>query len=325
MTSFWQRLCALFLISASALCSAQTTSFASDTRPIRIVVITSPGGSADILARVLAEKLSPMLNRPVIVENKAGAGGNIASEFVARAAPDGTTLLLTANNHNINPALYATVPYDPEKDFAAVVQLARGPSVLAVHPSFPFASVAELLAAAKSKPGTISFASGGLGNPGHIQGELFQLQGGVKLNHVPYKGAGPAMTDAVAGQIPVVFGSIASALPFIRAGKLRALGVTSSSRASIAPEVPTIAEAGVPGYEYDLWWGLFAPRSTPVPVVGALNDAVARVLAMPDVRDKLIAQGIDPVGKSSQDFEVMLKDDLAKSIRLVRTANLKAE
>ncbi len=296
-----------------------------DTRPVRIVVITSPGGSADLLARVLAEKLGTMTGRTYIAENRPGAGGNLATEFVAHSAPDGNTLLLTANNHNINPAIYAKAPYDPERDLSAVIQVGRGASVIAVHPSLNVNTLPELLALARSKPNSLSYGSGGIGNPGHIQGELLKMLAGVDMVHVAYKGAGPAMADAVGGQIPVVFGSLASALPFMKAGKLKALGVTSSRRTPLAPEVPTIAEGGVPGYEYDLWWGVFAAGKTPAVIVNQHNDDIAKVLAMPDVREKLLANGIEPMGQNVRDFEQMLKADLAGAIKLARTANIKAE
>ena len=296
-----------------------------DTRPVRIVVITPPGGSADLLARVIAEKLGAMTGRTYIAENRPGAGGSLATELVARSAPDGNTLLLTANNHNVNPVIALKATYDPERDLAAVIQLGRGSSVLAVHPSLNVNTLAELLALARSKPHSLSYGSGGIGNPAHIQGELLKMLAGVDMVHVPYKGAGPAMADAVGGQIPVVIGSLASALPFMKAGKLKALGITSARRSPLEPEVPTIAEAGVPGYEYDLWWGIFAAGKTPAAMVKQHNEDIAKVLAMPDVREKLLASGIEPVGQSVRDFEQMLKADLAGAIKLARTANIKAE
>lgn len=296
-----------------------------DTRPVRIVVITPPGGSADLLARVLAEKLGALTGRTYIAENRPGGGGSLATEFVARSAPDGNTLLLTANNHNTTPAISLKATYDPERDLSAVIQLGRGSSVLAVHPSLNVNTLAELLALARSKPNSLSYGSGGIGNPAHIQGELLKMLAGVELVHVPYKGAGPAMADAVGGQIPVVIGSLASALPFMKAGKLKALGITSARRSPLEPDVPTIAEAGVPGYEYDLWWGVFAAGKTPAVIVNQHNEDIAKVLAMPDVREKLLANGIEVVGQSVREFEQMLKADLAGAIKLARTANIKAD
>lgn len=324
MQHFTLKLFLVALTAAIAL-SANAQAQVKDTRVVRIVVITSPGGSADLLARVLAEKLSSATGRTFIVENKVGAGGNVASEFVARSAPDGNTLLLTANNHNINPAIYSKPPYDPERDFAPVVQIGRGPSVIAVHPSVNVNSLAELIALAKSKPNTLSYGSGGIGNPGHIQGELLKSLANIDLVHIPYKGAGPAMADAVGGQIPIVFGSLASALPFMKTGKLKVLGVTSARRTSIAPDVPTIAEGGVAGYEYDLWWGIFAPAGTPGPIVSQLNKDISQILALPDVRERLLTNGIEPVGTSVKDFEGVLKEDLSRATKLARSANIKAE
>lgn len=316
-----------FLVMLAAATSLFSDAYAQvrDTRPVRILVITSPGGSADLLARMLAEKLGTLTGRTFIAENRPGAGGNVATELVAHSAPDGNTLLLTANNHNINPAIYTKVPYDPERDLAPVIQVGRGASVLAVHPSLNINTLPELIALARSKPNTYSYGTGGIGNPGHIQGELLKMLAGIDLVHVAYKGAGPAMADAVGGQIPIVFGSLASALPFMKAGRLKALGVTSSRRTALAPEVPTIAEAGIPGYEYELWWGIFAAAKTPPGIVRQYNEDIAKVLAMPDVREKILANGIEPVGQSVRDFEQMLKADLAGAVKLARSANIKAE
>jgi tripartite-type tricarboxylate transporter receptor subunit TctC len=312
--------CASFALVPGA---AQTQQ--RDTRPIRIVVIVAPGGSADLVARLLAEKLTSVSGRTYIVDNKPGAGGNLATEFVAQAPADGNTLLITTNNHTINPAIYAKVGYDPLKDFAPVMLIGRGPSVIAVHPSVKANTLQELLALARSKPGSLSYGSGGIGNPGNIQGELLKSLAHIDMVHVAYRGAGPAMADAVAGQIPVVFGSVASALPFMKAGKLRVLGVTSAKRTQLAPELPTIAEAGVPGYEYDLWWGILAPQKTPAAIVQQQNADLAKVMAMPEVREKLLANGIEPVGGSTSDFEQMLKADVEASYRLAKSANIKAE
>jgi tripartite-type tricarboxylate transporter receptor subunit TctC len=317
-----------FILAVASLTS--TISFAQvnnykDTRPVKIQIITSPGGSADLIGRVIAEKLGVMTGRTYIVENRAGAGGNVASEYVARSAPDGNTLLITANNHNVNPVIYAKVPYDPEKDFVPIIQVGQGPSVLAVHPSIKINTVQELIAMAKAKPNTYSYGSGGIGNPGHIQGELLKHLTGIDILHIAYKGAGPAMADAVAGQIPIVFGSMSSALPFVKSGKLKVLGITSAKRSPLAPELPTIAEGGVAGFEYDLWWGVFAAAGTPTALVNQYNEDIAKILAMPDVRERMLSNGIEPVGKSSSDFGNFIKNDLAKAKNLARAANIKAE
>jgi len=266
-----------------------------------------------------------MTGRTYVVENRVGAGGNVASEYVARSAPDGNTLLITANNHNVNPVIYAKVPYDPEKDFVPIIQVGQGPSVLAVHPSTKINTIQELIAITKAKPNTYSYGSGGIGNPGHIQGELLKHLTGVDILHIAYKGAGPAMADAVAGQVPIVFGSMSSALPFVKAGKLKVLGITSAKRSPLAPEFPTIAEGGVAGYEYDLWWGVFAAAGTPAVLVNQYNEDIAKILAMPDVREKMLSNGIEPVGRSANDFGNFIKNDLAKAKNLARVANIKAE
>ena len=292
---------------------------------MRIIVITSPGASADFTARLIAEKLAPRIGKPVIVENKPGAGGNLATEFVARAAPDGDTLLLTANNHNINPALYAQTPYDPEKDLVPVVLVAQGPGVLVAHPGTPINSIKELIAYATANPNKLSYASGGIGNPGHIQGELLKFMGNVALVHVPYKGAAPAIADVVAGQVPLGFGSLVSAMPHIKAGKLKAIALTSQSRWPGMPDIPTIAEAGVPGYVYEVWLGIFASRGTPAKIVDKLNKEISEVLLLPEVREKIHAQGMETNGKSVRNFEAMLREDLVKSIKLVKEAGIKPE
>jgi tripartite-type tricarboxylate transporter receptor subunit TctC len=309
---------------SSTISFAQVNNY-KDTRPVKIQVITSPGGSADLIGRVIAEKLGIMTGRTYLVENRVGAGGNVASEYVARSAPDGNTLLITANNHNVNPVIYAKVPYDPEKDFVPIIQVGQGPSVLAVHPSTKINTVQELIAMVKAKPNTYSYGSGGIGNPGHIQGELLKHLAGIDILHIAYKGAAPAMADAVAGQIPIVFGSMGSALPFVKSGKLKVLGTTSAKRSPLAPEFPTIAEGGVAGYEYDLWWGVFAAAGTPTALVNQYNEDIAKILAMPDVREKMLINGIEPVGKSSNDFANFIKNDLAKAKNLARVANIKAE
>jgi hypothetical protein len=295
------------------------------SRPVKLQVITSPGGSADLIGRVIAEKMNVLTGRTYLVENRVGAGGNLASEYVARSAPDGNTLLITANNHNVNPVIYSKVSYDPEKDFAPVIQVGQGPSVLAVHPSVKANTVQELIALAKAKPNAFSYGSGGIGNPGHIQGELLKYLTGIDIVHIAYKGAGPAMADAVAGQVPIVFGSLSSALPFVKSGKLRILGLTSAKRSPLAPEFPTIAEGGVAGYEYDLWWGVFAAAGTPSAIVNQYNEDIAKILAMPDVREKMLINGIEPVGKSANDFANFIKNDLAKAKNLALAANIKAE
>lgn len=296
-----------------------------DAKTLRIVVITSPGASADFTARLIAEKLGLRQGRQVIVDNKPGAGGNLATELVARSVADGMTLLLTANNHNINPALYQKTPYDPEKDFAAVIQVAQGPGVLVAHPSVAINTVKELLQELKARPERLSYGSGGIGNPGHIQGELFKFMSGTQMLHVPYKGAAPAIADAVAGHIPLAFGSLVSAMQHIKAGKLKAIALTSPARWPGTPDIPTIAESGVPGYSYDVWLGIFAPRATPATTVAELNKEIAAVLALPEVREKVLAQGMDTIGRPVAEFEQMLREDLAKSVRLVKEAGIKAE
>jgi tripartite-type tricarboxylate transporter receptor subunit TctC len=263
------------------------------SRPVRLVVPYAAGGPVDIVARITAQKLSEILNQQVVVDNRAGAGGNIALEVVARASPDGYTLLMGANGTNaINPSLYRKMPVDPEKDLAPVSMVASSAMILVVHPSLPAANVKQLIALARAKPGSITYASSGSGSTAHLSGELFKSMARVDMLHIPYKGAGPALTDLVGGQVQTMITGVSSTLPHVKADRLKALGVSSEKRQPLLPDVPTIGEQ-LPGYEVATWYGVFVPAATPRSLVDRLNQTLVRIFATPDAQARLAAVGAD--------------------------------
>ena len=264
------------------------------SRPISLIVSYPPGGTADLMARTVATPLGKLLGTSVVVENKPGASGQIAASYVAKANADGYTLMLDASSYSVNPSLFPKLPYDPNKDFKTLAVLAQYPNVLLVNPSFPAKSVKELVAMAKAKPNSISYASSGNGSAQHLAGALFEVKAGVEMQHVPYKGGGPALNDVIGGQVPVFFGSVASTKQYVDSGKLNALAVTGKKRASSMPSVPTMAEAGVPGYEVYEWNGIFAPAATPAPILIKLSDAISKVMQSPEVREKVLSLGGEP-------------------------------
>jgi tripartite-type tricarboxylate transporter receptor subunit TctC len=296
------------------------------TKPIRLVVPFPAGGTTDILARAVAQKLSETLGQQVIVDNRPGAGGNIGSELVARAAPDGYTLLMgTVGTHAINVSLYPKLPYDPVKDFTPIVLVAGVPNVLVVNPSLPAQSVAELIAYAKANPGKLNFASSGSGTSIHLSGELFKVLTGVQITHVPYKGSAPALTDLMGGQVQLMFDNLPSSLAFIKAGRLRALAVTSKTRAAALPDVPTMVEAGVPDFEASSWFGMLAPAGTPRDIVVRINAEVAKWLATPEAREKLAGQGAIAAGGAPEDFARHIASETAKWEKVVKASGAKVE
>jgi tripartite-type tricarboxylate transporter receptor subunit TctC len=295
------------------------------SKPIRMVVPSAPGGGTDITARVMAPKLSEFLGQQVVVENRAGAGTMIGGEVVARAAPDGYTLLMGISTLAINPAMYKKVPYDALKDFVPITQAVALPNILVIHPSLPARSVKELIAFTKPRPGQIQFASAGIGTSPHLAAELFLSMAGIKMLHVPYKGSGAGLIDVVAGHVPVMMPSILSGLPHAKAGRLRALGVSSVKRAGGAPDVPTIAEAGVPGYEAVQWFGILAPAGTPRPVVDRVHRESVRVLQSPDIRERLQADGADPVASSPEEFAGFLRSETVKWAKVVKAVGIQPE
>ena len=314
---------ALFAGVAAPDASAQA---AWPSKPIRIVVPFPPGGTTDILARAAAQKMTEAWKEQAVIDNRPGAGGNIGAELVAKAPADGYTMLMgTVGTHAINASLYAKMPYDHVKDFAPVILVAAVPNVMVVHPSVPAATVAEFIAWAKANPGKVNFASSGSGTSIHLAGELFKTQTGLAMTHVPYKGSAPAIADLIGGQVQVMFDNLPSALPQIRGGKLRALAVTSRERANALPDVPTVAESGLPGFEASSWFGLLAPSGTPREVVVRVNAEIARWLASSDAKDKLASQGAIAAGGTPEDFVSHIAAETAKWQKVVRESGAKVD
>jgi tripartite-type tricarboxylate transporter receptor subunit TctC len=295
-------------------------------RPLRVIVPFPPGGSNDIIARQLAEALREPLGQPVVVENRAGAGGNVGADAVAKAAPDGTTLLLTAPGPlAINEHLFRGMPFNPARDFAPVALVASVPIVLMVAPALPVRSVAELVALAKREPGRVAFGSSGNGSTNHLAGELFKAMAGVEIVHVPYRGAAPAMTDLVAGQIQMMFDNMPAALPQVREGRVRGLAVAGATRAAALPELPTVAESGLPGFEAEAWFGLVAPAATPPAARRRLEEAVARVLADPALRARFAGGGAEPGTGVGETFGTFIAAERAKWGRVVESSGARAD
>ena len=314
--------CAGVLLGVTAQAHAQAN---YPTRAVRVIVPSSPGGGTDISARILAPQLTQFLGQQVIVENRPGAGTMIGGEAVARAAPDGYTLLMGISTLAINPAMYKKVPYDAQKDFAPISQAVSLSNVLVVHPSLPARNVKEFIALVKPRPGQVNFASAGVGTSPHLSMELFLVMAQLKMLHVPYKGSGPGVTDLVAGHVPAMMPNMLSAQPHIKSGRLRALGVTGSKRAPGADDIPTIAEAGVPGYEAVQWYGVLAPAATPRDIITKLHAGVVRALQNPDVRQRLLNDGAEPVGNSPEEFATYLRAETAKWAKVVQAAGIKPE
>jgi tripartite-type tricarboxylate transporter receptor subunit TctC len=296
------------------------------SRTIRLVVPFPAGGTTDILAREVAQKLTEVLGQAVVVDNRPGAAGNIGSDLVAKSAPDGYTLLMgTVGTHAINPSLYSKMPYDHVKDFAPVVLVAGVPNVLVVNPTLPVNSVADLIKLAKDKPGQINFASSGSGTSIHLSGELFKTMAGVDMTHVPYKGSSPALTDLIGGQVQIMFDNLPSALPQIKGGRLRAIAVTSLKRAPVLPDIPTINESGLPGFEASSWFGVLAPAGTPVAIVARINTEVNKWLQSAEAREKLLGQGAEAAGGSPERFANHIRAESEKWAKVVKASGAKVD
>jgi tripartite-type tricarboxylate transporter receptor subunit TctC len=313
----------IVLAAAAAACAVPAAGQQYPARPLRMIVPLSAGGFADVPARVIAPRLAEALGQPVVVENKPGAGGTIGADFVAKSKPDGYTLLLTGTPHVIGPALYRNLPYDAIKDFAPVALVASGPYVLVVHPSLPAKSVPELIALARSQPGKIDYASSGNGSAQHLVTSLFILMAGIDLNHVPYKGSGPAMQDLVGGQVKVSFAGVPNVMTHVKAGRLRPLAVSTPKRSADLPDVPTLAEAGVPGYEATLWLCLLAPAGTAPEIVQRLYDESAKVLRQPDVQQQVSATGVDVTLLGPGELGGFLRSEMEKWGKVVRESGAK--
>lgn len=307
----------------AALAPVAATAQGFPTRPIRIIVPQSAAGSTDLAARAVAQKLSEVLKENVVVDNRPGAGSINGTEMVARAVPDGHTLLAVAASFTINPSLHAKLPFDPISDFAPITQLADLPHVLVVHPSVPVKSVRELIDLVKAKPGALNYASSGIATSTHMAAELFMSMTGTRMVNVPYKGGAPAMVAMLSGETQVNFATISTALPHIRSEKLRALAVTTAKRSVSAPETPTVAEAGVRGYSHSSWVGVLAPAKTPRPVLDRLNAEMAKIVNSPEIKALLLREGLESTGNSRQEFEAEIKAEVAKWIKLVKAAGIK--
>ncbi len=314
------------LVAALALVHALPASaLPYPARPVRVIVPQSAGGSTDLVARPLAQRLSEALGQQFVVDNRPGAGSTIGTDLVAKATPDGHTLLAVAASFTMSPALYKKLPFDPVRDFSAVTLLSALPNILVVHPALPVATLKELIALAKARPGQINYASSGPGGSGHLAGELFKSVTHTNLVHVPYRGAPPALNDLVAGQVQVMFGTMLAAVPHVRSGKVRAIAVTGPKRSIAVPHVPTFAEAGLPGYDASSWNGILVPAGTPAAIVTRLNTELVKILHTPNVLDRLEGDGPIPIGNTSEQFAAHIKAEQAKWGRVVRDANVRID
>jgi tripartite-type tricarboxylate transporter receptor subunit TctC len=317
------RAAACLLCLAAALAQAQS---AYPSKPIRFIAPFPPGGSSDVLCRILGQKLSELSAQPVVVENRAGASGNIGHEYAARQPADGYTLVLSNNAAlAINPHLFKRLGFDPHGDFAPVAMVASAGQVLVVHPSVPAASVRELIALAKAKPGELHFGSGGKGIPSHVAGESFKVAAGIALVHVPYKGTGQAVADLVGGQVQLVFSDMVPAMPHIKAGKLRALAVTTDQRSAALPEIPTMDEAGLAGFRSAVWWAVLVPRGTPADIVARLNGDFARIVNMHEVKERYASLGVFTEHGTPQEVTEKIRSDTQEFARILKAAGVEAE
>jgi tripartite-type tricarboxylate transporter receptor subunit TctC len=314
------------LLAAAALCaSAAAAAQPYPSKPIRFIIPFAPGGGNDIIGRVVAQRLSEVWSQSVVVDNRGGAGSSLGTAVAAKSPPDGYTLLLTSIAIAFNANLYRNLPYDVTKDLAAVSRIATQPSLLVVHAKVPARSVRELVDLARAKPGALTFASAGMGSGVHFAGEIFRLSAGIDIRHVPYKGTGPALNDLLGGQVDLMMSTMASALPHVANGRLRGLGISSPRRSPAAPDIPTIAESGLPGFEYATWYGLHVPAGTPRPIVTAINAAVGRVVTAPDVRERFAAAGVDPESSTPEAFAAFCKAEVTRWADVVRRAGVKVE
>jgi tripartite-type tricarboxylate transporter receptor subunit TctC len=319
----YSRALALFCVCVAGTAAAQTADTRFPAKPIRMIVPFPPSGSNDLLARFIAQKLSERLPQQTLVDNRPGADGIIGTELAARSPADGHTLLIVSISYTMNPAIHK-LPYDPVKAFAPIAQIAKGPNVICSHPSFAAHNIRELIALARKKPGELRYATSGIGGVNHFHGELFNQMAKVKLTHIPYKGGGPSMIDVMTGQVEVVFGTLIQALPHIRSGKLKPLGVGSTQRSPILPQVPAIAET-VPGYDATIWWGVLAPAGVPAPIVTRLNSEINAILREPEMAKRLSNDAAAPVTGTPEAFGNLVVNDIAKWGRVAKEANIRAE
>jgi tripartite-type tricarboxylate transporter receptor subunit TctC len=296
------------------------------TKPIRYIVPFPPGGGQDLVARALSPRLTEALGQPVLVDNRPGAATMLGAEVAAKSAPDGYTLFMGSNTTlSINPNLYAKVPYDPIKDFAPVTRIGSAPNLLVVHPSLPVRTVKELAALARSKPGQLNYGSSGAGTPAQLAGVMFGDVAHTKLVHVPYRGSGPALTALISGETQLMFSTMTSTLPFVKSGRMRAIAVTSARRALAAPEIPTVAESGYPGFEAITWYGMFVPAGTPAPIIARLNAETVKVLGAAEFRDWLIGQGAEPTRSTPEELGAYVKSELVKYAKIIKDSGMRPE
>jgi tripartite-type tricarboxylate transporter receptor subunit TctC len=322
----WTRVIPVLLALAAAAMSLPAGAQTYPTRPVKLVVPFPPGGSLDITGRLIAQRLSEMWGQAVVVENKPGAGGNIGADFVAKSPPDGYTILLGAlSTHAVNPNLYAKMPYDAVKDFAPITLIAITPNVLVVNAATPVNNVKEFIAWTKANPGKLAFGSGSNGSAGHLAGELYKVDTGTDAVHIPFKGGAPATQALLAGDTQFMFDNLANAMAQVKAGKLKALAVTTAQRSPLIPELPTMAEAGLPGFDISTWYGLFAPAGTPAAIVAKWNADVTKILTTPDVRAKLMADGAEPAPDTPEQFAQMISRELAKYARIIKASGAKVD
>jgi tripartite-type tricarboxylate transporter receptor subunit TctC len=295
------------------------------TKQIKFIVPYPPGGGTDVIARIVQEPLSKELGQQVIIDNRGGAGGSIGSALAAQSPSDGYTVLFTLSSHTINPSFYPKLPFDTEKDFSPVVTIASLPQILVANPNFPAKNVKEVIDMAKAKPGSVSYASVGNGSPGHLAGAMMATDAGVDMVHIPYRGGGPAITDVIAGQVPLLWVSIPAAAQFVKSGKVKALAVSTLKRSAVFPDVPTMSESGFKGFEVDSWYAMFVPAKTPQAIIERLNKAALKVLAQPEVKEKLLSQGAEAVGDTPNQLAEVVKKEIAKWKQVVKAANIKVD
>ena len=318
-------LAATVLVSASAPVLAQTAAGAFPQRPVRVLIPVSAGSQTDIVARLLGQKMSESWGQQVLVDNRPGAGGTVAGGMLVAAQPDGHTLMLNSISHAVNASLYARLPFDTLKDFAGVAQVGSTPNVLVVSPDLAVKTVRDLLAMAKGKPGLLNFASAGIGTGTHLNGEQFKLAAGIDIVHVPFKGTPEALNDVSSSRVQMFFAPLSPALPFVRDRRVTALAVSTARRAPALPDLPTLAEAGLPGFEFDLWLGILAPSKTPRPIVSQLSAEVRRVLDLPDIRERMLAQGVDARYSTPEEFDRFIRSEVERIAKIVKASGARVE
>ena len=309
---------------AVVACAAQAQEYPS--KPIRMIIPFVPGGANDVFGRLAGIKITEALGQQVIVENRGGAGGSVGMELAAKAPPDGYTLVLgNIANLSVNPTLYRKLSYNPVTDLQPITLMAKLPSILVVHPSLPAKNIKELISLARAQPARLTFGTGGGGSGSHLTMELFKLQSKIDLVHIPYKGVGPAMIDLLAGQITMSFGAVPGVGPYVRSARLRGLGVTSAGRIAAYPDMPTVAQAGLPGFEATLWYGVLAPAGTPMPIINRLHATLIRAMQSPDMKERFVAEGAEQVGSTPQEFQAFIKSEIERWAVVVRASGMRAE